>query len=75
VENLVRLQKRRIGQIKLLHVEKILGGVTRPKIFGDPRRQALNQLFPIAGPALSLLLLLNNLPAHQPVGDDLGRVD
>lgn len=76
-----RFPRRRLGnQLRIVQVElperlEVVHGITTAKFGTQARRQIGEQLETIARPALSSLLLLDDLSPDQPVGGNLGRVD
>jgi len=54
---------------------KIINRISLAVLCCNSRREFSNQLLAIASPGLPLLLFLNNFPANQPIGHNLGGID
>jgi hypothetical protein len=63
------------GEIEEPHVAEVGRSVVPAELGAEPDGQPVDQLVSITGPGAALLLLLDDLPADEPVGPYHGRVD
>jgi len=63
-----------VSQVELTYASQVPEAVARAELRGQPCRQPLEHLLPVARPPLTVLFDLDDLPADKPVGVNHGRV-